>query len=346
MKYPEFLKEGGTIGFAAPSFGCSTEPYQSSFKQALAVFQDKGYRTLCGPNVYAGEGIGISNTPEKCGAEFMQMYLSPDADILLSCGGGEMMCEILDYVDFEVLKNAAPKWFAGYSDNTNLNFLLATICDTAAVYSPCAPSFGMQPWHPAIEDLWQLLKGEKLTVRGYEKYETESLKDEEHPLVPYNCTQPRNIIPFLPQDAAQASFSGRLIGGCIDCLVNLCGTCYDQVKAFSQRYAGDGFIWFLEACDLNVFAIRRAIWEMQHAGWFEHVNGFLIGRPLTGQEDLMGLDHIRAVTDLLAGYGVPILLDLDIGHLPPMMPLITGSMADVVWNRDGSRNVEISFRLV
>ena len=43
----------------------------------------------------------------------------------------------------------------------------------------------------------------------------------------------------------------------------------------------------------------------------------------------MGLDHIRAVTDLLAEYQVPILLDVDIGHLPPMIPLISGSMAEV-----------------
>ena len=88
-------------------------------------------------------------------------------------------------------------------------------------------------------------------------------------------------------------------------------------------------IWFLEACDLSVFAIRRAIWELQHAGWFEHVKGFLIGRPLAGQEDMMGLDHIHAVTDLLGKYDVPILLDVDLGHLPPMMPVIVGSLAEV-----------------
>ena len=43
----------------------------------------------------------------------------------------------------------------------------------------------------------------------------------------------------------------------------------------------------------------------------------------------MGLDHIRAVTDLLAEYQVPVLLDVDIGHLPPMIPLISGSVAEV-----------------
>ena len=35
----------------------------------------------------------------------------------------------------------------------------------------------------------------------------------------------------------------------------------------------------------------------------------------------MGLDQYRAVTDLLAEYGVPVIMDADFGHLPPAMPL-------------------------
>ena len=71
-------------------------------------------------------------------------------DAIISCGGGELMCEILRYVDFERIAQAKPKWFMGYSDNTNLTFLLTTLCDTAAIYGPCAASFGMKPWHAAI----------------------------------------------------------------------------------------------------------------------------------------------------------------------------------------------------
>ena len=94
-----------------------------------------------------------------------------------------------------------------------------------------------------------------------------------------------------------------------------------------------------------MFGIRRAVWELQHAGWFQHVKGFLIGRPLAGREALMGLDHIHAVTDLLSEYGVPILLDVDIGHLPPMMPLVNGSIAEV--NADlssGSMKLSMTMR--
>ena len=44
-----------------------------------------------------------------------------------------------------------------------------------------------------------------------------------------------------------------------------------ETKDFIERYKEDGILWFLEACDLNVFSIRRAMWQMEQAGWFEHV---------------------------------------------------------------------------
>ncbi len=336
MKYPEFLKNGDTIGFAAPSFGCSIEPYRSGFDHAQEVLTQKGYRLKLGPNVYAGDGIGISTSPEKCGREFTEMYLDPDSTALISCGGGELMCGILKYVDFNAIREAKPKWFMGYSDNTNLVFTLTTLCDTAAIYGPCAPTFGMEPWHSAIEDAHLLLRGEKLENAGYPAYEINPDKDAEHPLEPYACTEQRTIAAFdpsvgiLPKKSRKTlSFSGRLVGGCLDILAMLCGTQYDRVEAFAERYRDDGLVWFLEACDLNVFGIRRAVWQLKNAGWFRHVKGFLIGRPWTGQTDLMGLNHITAVTEELADLGVPILLDVDIGHLPPMIPLISGSMADI-----------------
>ena len=64
MKYPKFLQENGTIGFVAPSFGCSTEPYRTAFESAQRKWTERGYRLDLGPNCYEGSGIGISNTPE------------------------------------------------------------------------------------------------------------------------------------------------------------------------------------------------------------------------------------------------------------------------------------------
>lgn len=342
MRFPKFLKKNGTIGFAAPSFGCNIEPYKSSFDHALEKFHALGYQTDLGPNCYEGSGIGISNTPKLCAEELMSMYLSGKNDVIISCGGGELMCEILDDVDFDVIKKAEPKWYMGYSDNTNFTFLLTTICDVASIYGPCAGTFGMEPWHESIQDSFSLLTGKKLCMDSYPLWEKEALRDKEHPLEPYHLTEESRAKCFIIEETPsekqnlqatetddEICFSGRLIGGCMDCLVNLTGTKFDHVMEFNERYREDGIIWYLEACDLNVFGIRRAVWQMIHAGWFEHVKGFLIGRPYHFGEDLIGLDQYHAAVDLLKQYKVPILTDLDIGHLPPMMTLINGSFASV-----------------
>lgn len=334
MRYPEFLQEKDTIGFVAPSFGCNIEPYRSAFENALTHFQRMGYGIDLGPNCYRGDGIGISSTPENCGRELTEYYIRQDNRCLISCGGGELMCETMSYVDFEKIGKAQPKWYMGYSDNTNMTFLLTTLCDTASVYGPCAAAFGMEPWHPALEDAFSLLQGKKLSLESYGMWEKESLKDEEHPLMPYNCTEPLVIHMFQPaadgklRKCERIEMEGRLIGGCMDCLVNLLGTRFDKVTEFLQRYREDGFVWFLEACDLNVFSIRRAMWQMKEAGWFQYVKGFLFGRPLNGR-DMMGLDHFQAVLSAVESLRIPVFMDVDLGHLSPTMPLITGSCARI-----------------
>lgn len=333
MRYPKFLQPNGCLGFVAPAFGCNIEPYKSAFDNARKNFREKGYQLLEGPNCWAGEGIGISNTPEKCGQELNDFFANEEADCLMSCGGGELMCEVVPYVDFEAIKKHPAKWYMGYSDNTNMTFLLPTLCDTASVYGPCAPAFGMEPWHPAIEDAYKVLTGEKLILSGYEKWEKESGKDEEHPLVPYRVTEPvirRCFVngKLLAQDE-EVQLDGRLLGGCMDCLANLVGTKFDKVSDFAERYQEDGIVWFLEACDLNVFSIRRALWQFEQAGWFQHVKGFLIGRPLCFGQEMMGLNQYSAVLGILEKYHVPVIMDVDLGHLPPMMPLITGSVANI-----------------
>ena len=341
MRYPEFLKENGKIGFVAPSFGAAIEPYYSRFNNAQKIFSNKGYTCVLGPNCYESSGIGKSNTPEKCAAEINDFFTSGNCDVIISCGGGETMCEDLPYIDFEAIKKAEPKWYMGYSDNTNLTFTLPTLCDTAAIYGPCAGTFGMETWHESVSDAFELLQGRKLQMNSYPLWELDDT-DSENPLAPYNTTEPFAMRIYSPKDENRAAFSGRLIGGCLDCLEILCGTRFDKAAEFGEKYAEDGIIWFLEACDLAPMGIRRALWQLDNAGWFKNVKGFLIGRPMLMVADGMGLDRFTAVSGILEKYAVPILFDIDIGHLPPMMPIISGAMADI---RAESNRLSIEYRL-
>ena len=49
---------------------------------------------------------------------------------------------------------------------------------------------------------------------------------------------------------------------------------------------------------------------------------------------MMGLDQYHAVVDLLQKYNVPIIMDMDIGHLPPAIPMLCGGYARVCAERN------------
>ena len=335
MRYPDFLPDGGRIGFIAPSFGCTTEPYASCFDEAVRNFESMGYKCVEGPNCREEKGLGKSNTPEKCGEEINEFFLKDRSDIIISCGGGETMSEDLPFVDFERIGQAKPKWFMGYSDNTNLVLTLPTLCDTAAIYGPNAPSFGQRPRHQSLDDAFSLLKGDKLRFTSYPQWEKPgdeeyALAKEENPYLPYNCTEPNNI-KLAGSAAGQkgVSFSGRMLGGCLELLLLLCGTRYDKVKEFNQRYKEDGVVWFIEACEFNSLDVRRSLWALSQAGWFENAAGFIMGRPGNYEDCSLGLSQEQAVTDALKDFKLPIILNADIGHLPPQMPVIAGACGEV-----------------
>ncbi len=348
MRYPRFLEKGGRIGFIAPSFGCATEPYRSDFEDALEWFKSNGYRTVLGPNCFCDEGTGISNIPQKCADEANDFLTEDKSDVIISCGGGELMCEILPYVDLEKIARSDPKWFMGYSDNTNLTFLLNTLCDTASIYSVCASKF-TAVHHKCVDDAFDVLCGTKLSVSNYDRWykevrgeraedTDEDASGKEKPVDVYvnektgdtfDVYEYRQKIFHGSEKCDRADMSGRLIGGCMDCLVNLAGTSFDRVSSFADRYKDDGLIWFLESCDLPVMSMRRALWQMENAGWFKNVKGFLIGRPLRFDDTFGDFDHYDAFIGALGKYNVPVIMDVDIGHQFPQMPIISGACANV-----------------
>jgi muramoyltetrapeptide carboxypeptidase LdcA involved in peptidoglycan recycling len=363
MRYPKPLKEGGTIGFIAPSFAAAIEPYKTRFENAKKIFEGMGYKTWLGPNCDKNCGLGISNKPELCGAELNDAMTDDNSDVIITCGGGELMCEVVPYIDFEKIKASEPKWYMGYSDNSNYIFLSTILADTAAMYAPCAPTFGREPWHKSVEDAFKLLKGEIDEVAGYDLWEkpVESEGEwieEPDPLTPYEVNERPVYQYFVPGETDKASetgvvsgdeykgtvkMKGRLVGGCADILVLHAGTKYDKVKEFAEKYKDDGIVWFLECCDLDPLSVRRAFWQMREAGWFKYTKGFLIGRPRHFGEEALGVDMYNAITDIVGEFGVPIIMDLDIGHLPPMMPIISGSVGDI---EASGNNIRIKYELI
>ena len=320
LRCPSPLQKGDTLAFVAPSFGVTTEPYATRMEASLKNLQKEGFLARVYPNVYRNDGIAGSASAYERGREINEAFAS-STKAILSVGGGETMVEILPYVDFESIKRGEAKFFMGYSDNTNLTFSLNTLCDMVSIYGPHAGSFYARPFRYSEKDALRLLRGET-HFEGYPKYSI-TRSNPDHPLYRYRLTQEKTITPI----GYEAPIKGTLLGGCLDCLVSLCGTRFDKVAEFNSKHP-EGLIWFLESCDLNAISIRRALFQLKEAGWFDNVKGFLIGRPLH-PEEVFGTNPLVSFMDLLGDLNVPILYCVDLGHIPPSLPLLSGSYCEV-----------------
>lgn len=343
IKRPVSIKKGDVIGITAPSFGAATEPYSTMIDVSLDKIKERGYKILEGKTARLGDGIGISTDPKVAASELMEFYKRDDINAIISAGGGELMNETITHVDFNELKNYPPKWFIGYSDNTNFIFPLVTITGIMGIYGPCISGFAKK-WEGTEEDSFAILEGTKTVFKGYDRVaferddesESNTLKASDYYSLTYDYNADKKLVLYRCEDgnaikvdsSEELSFEGILLGGCLDVLTNLVGTRFDNMKAFNE--ANKDIIWVLEACDLNPMSYRRAIWNLREAGWFQNARGFIIGRPLASfVQNLMGVDQYNAVYDMLKEFNVPIIMDADIGHIDPMLPVVMGANAKV-----------------
>jgi len=326
MRYPEFLPEKGTIGLVAPSFGVSGFPYRNRFDLAKEKLEKKGHAIIESGHLFGIEKAASADGKTRA-EEFMDMYERRDVDFVSSVAGGELMCQMLPYVDFERIRKDEPKWFMGLSDNTHLTYTLPVLCDVAAMYGYCFSGFGMRRWHRSFKEAYEIMRGQRLSQEGYKYYEKKTGLPCEpgHEFDGFNLKKKTEHRSLSGHDER---FSGRLIGGCLDVLVEMCGTKYDKSVEFCRKYKDDGILWYLEACDLNVLSISRALWQLREAGWFENVSGIIIGRPVFGDE-LFGLTYEEMLRDNLGDLGVPVVYGCDFGHVAPNWCIISGSIGNV-----------------
>ena len=321
---PLYVAKGDTIELIAPSFGCTTEPYLTRLEASIKRLKKEGFKINEGKNIRRNDGVASSAPPKERAEEFMDAYLNKDYSLIISVGGGEVMSDMLPYVDFEAIKKAKPKWFMGFSDNTSLTYLLTTNCNIKTVYGPNAPSFYEKEFRFAQKDALRVLRGER-HFEGYPKYYGKSNRDWPALYRP-RANMVKTIVPYNYDSERK----GTLLGGCLDVILTLVGTRFDKTLEFLKNRGP--VIWYLEACDLSPLEIRRGLFQLKEAGYFDSANMFLLGRHLCGvweHNEIMGVNKYNAATDILSPLGVPLLMDIDLGHLGPSMPIINGAEAIV-----------------
>lgn len=326
MIYPKFINTNDTIGVTAPSDGITRKEKIYRLNSAIKNINNYGFKVKETTNVRISNK-GKSGSSKEQTTQLMSLFQDNTIKTIICAAGGDFLLEILPHIDFNIIKNN-PKWIQGYSDPTSLLYIITTTLDIATIYGSNFGDFGMNPWHQSLTNNIEILQGNILTQISFDKYEKNyqeyKVGDEPYVLTETVYWQNLNNEPII-------QVTGRIIGGCIDCLNDLFGTRFDNTKNFIEKYKSDGIIWYFDNCEFSSEQLIRTLHKFRDNGWFNYTKGIIFGRSATESSyyDISFEDAIRHSLDEL---NIPIIINADIGHVSPRMTIINGAVATITSN--------------
>lgn len=244
----------------------------------------------------------VSASAQERTDELMRMLLDPAVRAVVPPWGGETGIDVLPLLDFAALAEAEPTWFVGYSDTSTLLTPITLLAGWATVH-------GANLMDTADDVPARLLRWLDVATAP-----TGSI-----------LRQGGENWKRLDGGTEPVDVTGRLIGGCIETLSPVSGTRYGETSALRRDY-GD-LIVYVEAAEERAFAICRYLHGMRLAGFFDGAAAILVGR--TGAPDEPTLTQAEAVRDALGMLGVPLIADVEFGHVPPQFTIVNGALGRV-----------------
>jgi muramoyltetrapeptide carboxypeptidase len=329
IRYPAPLQPGDRIGVTSPSSGVDVA-LRPRLDVCLKVLRDRGFEPVVGQCM---DGSTVVSAPAAERAhELMQMLTDPAVRAVVPPWGGELAIDLLPLLDWDAIASAEPTWFVGYSDISTLltpitlRTGVATLHGNNLMDTPYVVPAPLRSWL----DIAVLGPGDSVTQGPAARYRSGPHADwvADPACDTYALDMPGT---WTRLDADEpVTVSGRLIGGCIETLSNLGGSAYADVAGFVRDHAPEGLLVYVEACDADAYDIARRLHGMRLAGWFAAANAVLVGRTAApGHEDL---SQHGAVLHALGGLGVPLVADVECGHVAPHLPLVNGALAELVWS--------------
>ncbi len=337
MIYPGFIRDNDIIGVTACSGGLSEEIDRIRTESAVEEFEKRHLRIKKTENVHT-DVLGRSSDGRTRAGELTELAENPEIKAVIIAKGGDYLAEMLPFLDYDMF-SANPKWYQGYSDPTGLLFGITTKCDIATLYSSNFAEFSMKPWHESLENNIRILKGESLVQTSFDHYQ-DGFTDHVTGTETYRKDMP--VCWTGLRGEKDLTMKGRMIGGCLDVLLKLVGTPFEDVKGFVKKYKPDGIIWYMESFATDGENLTIDLWHLRQAGWFEGASGFVFGRPCF-YKSFSGITYEEAVRNALGDMNVPIITGADVGHKKPSITIINGAVGEITL-KDGK--ARISMKLV
>ncbi|MFE2557092.1 S66 peptidase family protein [Streptomyces sp. NPDC059352] len=295
---------------------------------AIRDVEARGYEVVVGRCM---DGTGHVSAPAADRAsELMSMLTDPGIRAVVPPWGGETAIDLLPLLDWDRLRAADPTWLVGYSDMSTVLTPLTLLTGTATVHgnnlmdTPYRVPEGLLSWL----DVVAAPPGHRFTQHPPNRYRSTGWDDYRvDPGVREFTLDATGSWTRLDGDG-DVEAEGRLIGGCIEMLCNAAGTPYLDTTAFARTESPEGLLVYVEAGGDDAFAICRNLHGMRLAGFFDEANAVLVGRTEAPGTD--SLTQHQAVLDALGPLNVPIIADVECGHVAPYLSIVNGARGRVV----------------
>jgi muramoyltetrapeptide carboxypeptidase len=248
---------------------------EESFEKGIAWLSTR-YEVRHRSDIFSKAGYLAGNDARRL-AELNEAVLAPDIDAIVCARGGFGATRLLPGINLEAVRSAN-KMIVGFSDITALHALWAQ----AGVRSVHAPMVA------ALADASEIIRRKWISA----------LEQAAEPL--HWNLQAINHPTDLP-------VSGILTGGNLAVLGALIGTPYAPPL--------DGRILFIEDVGERPYRVDRLLTTMAQAGWFDRLNGILIGAFTEGEPGADGITIDEVLAGHFAKAPFPVLRGLPAGHI-------------------------------
>ncbi|WP_415334862.1 S66 family peptidase [Clostridium perfringens] len=269
-----FLNKGDKIGVISCSNGLSIKN-KNIIEELKLNLKSLDIDMVEGDTLYAKEYNLFSGTGEEKARALEKLFLDKDIKMIFDISGGDLANEVLDFLDFNLIKEN-PKPFFGYSDLTVL---------LNAIYSQC----DITTYNYQLRNLVGKFKEEQM-----QNFKASFIEGKE------------NIFNLDYKWINGSHLEGIVVGGNIRCLLKLAGTKY--MPDFKDK------ILFLESFSGNSAKMVTYITQYKNLGVFNEVKGIILGEFTEMERENLKPDIVEILKRVIGEINIPILKTRDLGH--------------------------------
>ena len=269
----KLLTKGDKVGIVACSNGLS-EKFREKIDLLNNTLESLGLKCVMSKKIYKGKSP-LNSTGKERAAILMDFFCDDEIKAVFDISGGDLCNEILEYLDYDIIKNN-PKPFFGYSD-------LSVVLN--ALYSKTEMKTYLYQIRNIIdENKEEQIKNFKNTIMD----DGNLLKD------------------FSYKWIQGCRMEGIVVGGNIRCLLKLAGTEY--MPDFN------GKILFLESLSGDVYKMTTYLTQYKHMGVFNKVKGIILGSYTEMEREGYSPNIAEIVKNIVDDESMPIVKTNEIGH--------------------------------